>query len=754
MRQQSISIILSILLFASCSGTKHLPAGENLYIGTKSIKIEKGANAENWKLNNANVKKSNVYLNLWDLPNGSLGFPFFRSIPFRLIFYNWFYTEKEKGFSKWMENNFGQPPITISTINPAKKVEKIKNLFENWGHFGTTGEFEIHYSKKRPKASIRYKFIIPQAYSYRNIEYISESMPTTFSNVFNKYRTIAKINSGEDFNLDVIKDEKIRLLNFFHNNGYYYLQSEDINVIADTTIGNKKLDLKIIIAEDLPKNYYEQERLFSETIQIDSIIQDAKEEKFYSWNSGIIKKKILDSLVKFSNGDIYSYSNVRTSIRNLSDIGIFAEPTILFQPDKNDSLKLNTFISLKSIDATSVGFNVKANYKNIGYVGPSAGVNFTQLNLFKSAINLSVDIDAYYDFPIGVFKNEISRSSGLTMNATFTAPLFNTPLNLITQTYALPKKFLSLKSEFDDRKDYFQLVSWNASTGITWKSSPKISHRLTLLDATFSNISNTTVKFDSLSAENPSLKASLTDQFILGTNYIFKYDNLSLNKKNVGFYFEGKAELDGNILAALPSKKSDAGVKEPLGVPFSQLAQISYDFRTYFKLGEKSLLAFRHIGGIGIAYGNSNQMPYIRQFFIGGSNSLRPISARSVGPGRYLEFKDGEVNQVGDIKIEWNLEYRLKLGPKIHVAVWTDIGNIWLIEEDPYRPNSAIRWNKIFEDSYLTGGLGLRYDLGFMIARLDYGAILYTPPLEKGERWIWENRLKLYGAVIGFGLPF
>jgi len=147
-------------------------------------------------------------------------------------------------------------------------------------------------------------------------------------------------------------------------------------------------------------------------------------------------------------------------------------------------------------------------------------------------------------------------------------------------------------------------------------------------------------------------------------------------------------------------------------------------------------------------------MPYIRQFFIGGTNSLRPLNARSVGPGRYLEFEKGEVNQVGDIKLEMNIEYRIRLGSRLNAAIWSDMGNIWLLNEDTKRPNSGIRWNKIIQDSYLTAGVGLRLDLKFIVLRYDYGALLYAPIFTDGYKWIWQNKLPLWGSVIGFGYPF
>jgi outer membrane protein assembly factor BamA len=109
---------------------------------------------------------------------------------------------------------------------------------------------------------------------------------------------------------------------------------------------------------------------------------------------------------------------------------------------------------------------------------------------------------------------------------------------------------------------------------------------------------------------------------------------------------------------------------------------------------------------------------------------------------------------VGDLKLEWNLEYRLKLGPRLNLAAWTDAGNIWLLKPDPNRPYSEVRWNKIFQDSFLTSGLGVRLDISFLTVRFDYGAVLYAPIFVDGSKWIWQNKLPLWGAVVGFGLPF
>lgn len=748
-------LILSIfvlLLLASCSTTKHLPEGESLYAGIRQVKIEKAPSDTAWEMKRNSHKKIMTYYNLWDTPNGSF-LPFIGIFPARLMIYNFYYSENEKGFSHWMQNNFGEKPKTITTINPELKAEKIKNLYENWGHFGTTAAYQVHYNEKKTKGTIYYQFVIPRAYTYRKIDYIIDTTKTDFNKNMNYFKALTVLHPGDDYDLDKIKAEKNNLLNQLHDKGHYYLRADHINVLADTTVGNKQIDMRIFLDNDLPDVFFQVQTFNQQSVKIDSLKQPLNNDKYYHWPAGRMKKKLFNSLISLDSGDVYSYKDVRKTIRNLSELGIFANPVVSFTTAKNDSSKLNAQVSVKTVDASIIGFNVTGNYKNIGYVGPSVGVSLTQLNLFSSAVNLTISADAYYDIPIGAFKERLTNSSGYTIAAIFTSPLIKPPFKFINQNYSLPKKFLSLSGEYNDRKDYFDLISLNAAYGFTFKTRSNISHKFSLADITFSDIKNPTLKFDELVADNPSLKASLVDQFLIGTNYTIRIDNYTADVKRIGTYFESRVEFDGN-LPSLIIPKSESGSKEIFGIAFSQLAMFSYDFRTYFKFTERSKIVFRNIGGIGFAYGNSSQLPYIRQFFIGGANSLRPLNARSVGPGRYIELNGAEVNQVGDLKIEVNLEYRIKFGPRIGFAVWTDAGNIWLLKEDPERPGSGVRWNKLMQDSYLTSGLGLRFDAGVLLLRFDYGVVLYSPFLIDGYRWIWQNKLPLYGPVIGFGYPF
>lgn len=749
-----VALLSIIVCLCGCSGTKHLPPGESLYVGTRGLKLSKKP-PDGWNIQQSFLKKAGAYWAVWDLPNGAFaGFPAFRFIPFRLIVYNWFYTTKEKGFSHWMMNNFGEPPITLSSIDPDFKTKKIVNIFENYGHFGTTGTHTVTYNRNRKKAWVRYNITITQPYLYREIEHLSDSLNFNLDRLMIEYhenKTVLKRN--DEFNLDSIRREKNNLWAYLQHNGYFYIQKEHVLIQADTSVGRKQIDVRIRLDEHLPKAYFQPQSIGKSDIIIDTVHQHKTAVTYYQWPGGRLHHRILDSLITVRPGQMYSLAKVRRTMRNLTELGLFANPQYSFIELDADSTALGATLTMHTLDETALTFNAKGAYRATGYFGPSLGINITQLNMFGGAENLSTDLDGYYYFPIGVSRERISPSSGFSLRSTLSAPMLRPPFRFIRSDYSTPRKFTTLAAEFNKREDYFTMNSFSLSLGTTWRSGPKLTHTLSPFEITYSDIHDTTPLFDSLVAENPSLRTSLVDQFLLGAYYSFRFDNLSTRYKRLGTYFEAKVETAGNLLYAtsLLDKKNDEGF---FGLPFSQFVEVSYEFRSHYKLGNRSELALRHVGGIGYSYGKSDELPYIRQFFIGGSNSLRPITARTAGPGRYLESSEGEVNQVGDIKIELNLEYRFNFNARLSGAIFTDAGNVWLLNPDPYRPGGEIRWDKIARDSYLTAGVGLRLDVTFLILRVDYGAILYAPVLPDGYKWLWQNKAPLWGPVFGFGLPF
>jgi outer membrane protein assembly factor BamA len=173
------------------------------------------------------------------------------------------------------------------------------------------------------------------------------------------------------------------------------------------------------------------------------------------------------------------------------------------------------------------------------------------------------------------------------------------------------------------------------------------------------------------------------------------------------------------------------------GAQFSQYTRLQSDFRFYRKVGEKSVWANRIFVGIGIPYGNSHQLPYIKQFFSGGNNSIRAFRSRSVGPGSYLPPQDGGLlaEQPGDIKLELNTELRFPIVGIVQGAAFVDAGNVWLFNDDPNKPGAKFN-NKFINELAAGAGVGIRFDLTFLVLRFDLAFPIRKPWLTAKERWV------------------
>jgi outer membrane protein insertion porin family len=207
-------------------------------------------------------------------------------------------------------------------------------------------------------------------------------------------------------------------------------------------------------------------------------------------------------------------------------------------------------------------------------------------------------------------------------------------------------------------------------------------------------------------------------------------------------YFNGELDLAGNVTGLLMGANAKKGdTIKFFDVPFSQFVKVKGDFRHYLKLGENSKLATRLIAGAGYAYGNNTVMPSSRQFVAGGPNSIRAFRSQSIGPGSYksldpnAEFLE---DQLGDIKLEFNTEYRTKLFSIVNGALFVDAGNIWLLNEDKNKPGGQI--SKDFMKEIAVGvGAGLRFDFSFLILRTDLAFPIRQPYLVNGSNWVIDD---------------
>ena len=329
----------------------------------------------------------------------------------------------------------------------------------------------------------------------------------------------------------------------------------------------------------------------------------------------------------------------------------------------------------------------------------------------------------------------------------------------------VPRTKATIGYEYQNRQKLYSLNSFKGSFGYQWKENIRKEHELHVLDINYVSPTNVSKLYLEQIEQIKSLEKVIEKQLIFGPTYSYTYTNTMEKRKKHTFYYKGSMELAGNItglIAGSNVKKGDT--TKVFGVPFSQFVKVDSDFRHYLKLGDNSQLVSRVMVGAGYAYGNSSELPFIRQFFNGGTNSIRAFRARSIGPGTYdasAEDSPFLPDQSGDLKLELNAEYRAKLFSVVHGAVFVDAGNIWLLNKDENKVGAEI--TKDFMKQLAVGtGVGLRFDLSFLILRTDLAFPLRIPYLPEGQRWVldkvrfgdssWRKDNLVFNLAIGY--PF
>jgi hypothetical protein len=375
--------------------------------------------------------------------------------------------------------------------------------------------------------------------------------------------------------------------------------------------------------------------------------------------------------------------------------------------------------------------------------------------LFRTAAKFQLNVSSGFDFQLLKEKriensavNSINLNIEAKINLARIFPSFRNK-NCKTYTKYKPRTFIALNYNFQKRIGLYNIQTISTSYGYEWYNE-KYRHIITPLSFTYVSPSNETDSFKTYLENNPRVRQSFSQQFIIGQNYTFYYNNQNLNvgKYKNYFYFRGDAFFAGNIVYAFASI-AQKGNEKPykLGkVNFAQFARFEIEPRYFFNFKKGQALSFRAFIGAGIPYGNSTYrdtaiMPYIKQFSAGGPNSLRGWGFRRLGPGG---FKTHDVNpnlldQTGDLKFEFNAEYRFGIYKIFKGAIFTDIGNIWLIKEDPKKENANFDSKRFMKELAWNVGVGLRMDLSFFVVRFDVGYQLYDPAFNEGDRWTFDK---------------
>ncbi|REC62915.1 hypothetical protein DRF65_08850 [Chryseobacterium pennae] len=730
----------------SCSNTRFLKENQMLYTGAE-VKIENDTISKKEKKD----LQAALEANLTPKPNST-----FLGMRPKLYFYNIAKEpKKDKGFNYWLKYKMGEKPVLLGDVDREFNKDIIENYSENKGYFNARATYDT--VSKNKKAKVIYTLKPGARYLVDGVKFQKDStlVNQEIQNVAGK--TLLK--NGRPFDLDVIKAERERIDNNLKERGFYYFHPDNIIVQADSTVNkNHKVELNVKLKENTPALSTQQFSIDKVIVFPNYNIQDVKAGKYsvpmnsdslskYAFDDIYVidpqhkfKPKIFDRALYFKKGDLYNRSNHNLTLNRLISLGVFKFVKNEFVTSDSLSHKFDAYYLLTPRQIQSLRLEALGRTNSANYAGSELNLNWTHRNFFRGAEQFKASIYGAFDFQMGGAQdaNNIFRAG---TNVQLSIPRIVAPFRFHSSSEFVPRTNITLGYEFQNRTKYYTLNNFTASFGYLWKENARKEHELKVIDITLVSPEKVTAEYEANSADNPAMKRIVAKQLIFGPTYSYTYTNTMLPKKNT-FYYKGTLDLAGNITGLV----TGANVKEDkekkiFGIPFSQYAKIENDFRFYHKFTEKSSLATRLIAGIAYPYGNSEFVPFSKQFFSGGSNSIRAFRARTLGPGSFdpRTIKPGTYfDQSGDIKLELNAEYRANLYKFLNAAVFVDAGNIWLLNSDSLRPGA--KFSKDFLNEIAVGaGVGLRLDFSILVLRLDLAMPLRVPYYEKGDRWAFDK---------------
>jgi len=762
--QNSLFLLMGCLLLTACTGTRNLPAGEKLYTGAE-IKLE--------SFEKINKKLIKTTAETGVRPSRNKVYLGFRP---KLWMYNMAGEQPKGKIKKWLKKN-GEPPVLMRHVKPGVTAAIIDAKLFNIGIFKSFTESRIVENKHTFKVVYTSHVHKPYRVKELNIAVSDDTISQLILSVKDK----SLIKPGDNYNLELLKAERSRLDALLKNNGYFYFNPDYLLFKADTSDVNHDISFKLTLKDSIPANaltvyhinhvYINQNYSLAErrnktkndTIRYENIEFIGRETQMR------IRPKVIAQSVYLRKPDEFSRLNHVITLNRLMSLGNFKLVQVNFseiEPKPSGLLDVNILMTPMAKHTFRAGLDVVTKSNN--FTGPQMNLSVLNRNTFGGAELLNLSLAGSFEGQLsGASQNLFSYSWGPQLELTF--PRFMLPFKTgRTSSFFLPKTRLLLSYNYVKRVDYYDMQTFQFIYGFKWKENAQKEHELNPIDVSYSTVGNKSAAFLELVEDNPFLQKSFEEKFIAGAVYKYTYNEQTIAGKKIQYFYHVAAEVAGNAFSLAKRIAGDSvSAENPAAIAgsvYAQFAKLSLDGRIYYNLQNKNRLVARLFAGVGQPYGNSDILPYTKQFFSGGPNSLRAFPYNSVGPGTY--YQDTENNAFaqlgGDIKLELNTEYRFNIFRFLKGALFVDTGNVWLLKSNPSEMGSSFKLSSFMEELAVGAGAGLRIDVSFFVLRFDLAMPLRKPWLEENNRWVidqidfrdsaWRGENLVLNVAIGY--PF
>lgn len=744
-------IVLSII--TSCSVSKYIPEDRALYTGS-SIKVQAEGKIEDKselvdELHELVRPKPNSKILGWRLP--------------LLVHY------KEKfgkiGFiNRFLNKKIGEPPVYMDDLNLPKSEDLLLNHLQNNGYFKS--EIQSSSQIKRQHGKVTYEINLDSPYVLN--QYVLDTSELPIHKDIKIALKNTPIEPDQRFALSRLKAERTRIDDHLKSLGYYNFNGDYLIFEADTNLhDSKQFNLYLRLKQEVPEkalvpytiesisvypNYsLGQSDANQDTVQIDGV-DFIQEGEFF-------KPHLLTAYVLLRKGERYTPKASKLTSQQFSSLGTYRFVNIRHDEINNQNTtgtagQLATSIYLSPLNKRSLKAEMQAVVKSNNFAGPALMLTYSNRNLFRGGELLQINGKMAYESQLTKDQFGNLNSTQFGLNADLIIPRLVPFRPMARYEYDVPKTKISVGIEYLNRSELYLLRTISSTYGYTWNTSRYISHEFNPVNLNLVDLTNTTPRFNEILESNPFLSNSFEQRFIGGMTYNFTFNQMTNAQVKHPFYVNVNAEVAGNGLNLVSNGYNAEGKATFLGLEFAQYAKSSVDVRYQLPLGRTHRLVSRVFAGLGMAYGNSEVMPFSRQFFSGGPYSVRAFSIRSLGPGSYSpdgDNVDSFFDQAGDIRLEFNTEYRFPIYSILKGAVFVDAGNVWLRNENASLPGGQFS-NDFIRELGLGTGFGLRIDVQNFVIRGDLAAPLSKPYLPRGERFGFDYQHPVFNFAIGY--PF
>lgn len=765
-------IVMLCLLAVSCSTTSHIPDDDQLFVGLSKIDYQGATDDQHFFDTQAEIEAA-----LATAPNGALfGSSYYRTpFPYRLWIWNW--TEGSNGkFKQWLNKSFGKPPVLLSQVSPALRASVAKSVLRNNGYLHGDVNYTTITQSNPKKAKIGYQVTLNDLFVVDTMSY--EHFPTDMQLLIDSTRADAYIEKGAPFTVQNLDAERTRLTALMRNNGYYYYQPNFASYLADTFDVANRVKLRLQLADSVPAEGLKPWYIGTTTMQLRRSFMERPDTTMgrrflkisFSGKRPPIRPRVILRDLKLRPRQLFSYDNYMESLQKLNANDIFSSVDFVFTPRKNvaateKAAKDTLDLTINCTFDKPYDFYIEGNFINrtIGRLGPELRMGVTRRNAFRSGEKLDINLHGSHEWQTsGMADNMNSYQYGADASIEFPRILFprlkatnsntrNRRNRFRRRFFATPSTLLKVSGDVVRRPNYYKMNIFSAEWTYRWQPSATSRHELSPLTLKYQHINTRTERFDSLLSLNPYLLTTMDNMFIPKMRYTYTYASPKGTANPIRW--ETTVEEAGNLTAlyvlVVQGNAWNKQGKTLLRNVYSQFLRIETDFTKTWQLSQKEQLVAHLNYGLLWSYGNSTEAPFSELFYVGGANSIRAFPVRSIGPGAFPGVPGNNqfsyLMQNGDVKLVMNLEYRRRLFGNLYGALFLDAGNVWnsadwsVSESDATASGfDASEWNSITErtrfkasrilNEIATGtGIGLRYDLDFLIVRVDWGFGLHLP---------------------------